>query len=63
MKTRAVIGIVACVVGALWIAQGLGTVQGSAMSGHKQYSVFGAVVVVAGLALLVWAWRIYSNKD
>lgn len=61
MKTRAVVGIivgvVACLIGAVWIAQGLGAAKGSMMSGHKQYSALGLVVVLAGLALLAWSWR------
>jgi len=61
MKTRAIVGVVACLVGLLWIVQGLGKVNGSAMSGHKQYSVLGLVVLAAGVALLVWAWRIRKS--
>ena len=60
MKTRAVVGIIACLIGLLWIVQGLSSTKGSGMTGHKQYSVLGLVVVLAGVALLVWAWRIYS---
>jgi protein-S-isoprenylcysteine O-methyltransferase Ste14 len=64
MKTRAIVGVIAILIGALWIAQGLGSVKGSGMSGHKQYSVLGLVVVLAGLALVVWAWRIYTaNRE
>ena len=60
MKTRAIVGVVAILIGALWIVQGLSSVKGSGMNGHKQYSVLGLVVVLAGLALLVWAWRIHT---
>jgi protein-S-isoprenylcysteine O-methyltransferase Ste14 len=61
MKSRvvlAVLGVIACLVGLLWIAQGTNAMHGSAMSGHKQFSALGAVVVVVGIVLLVWAWRI-----
>lgn len=58
MKTRAIIGIIAILVGALWIVQGLGSKTGGGMSGHKQYSVLGAVVAIIGIGLLAWAWKI-----
>jgi protein-S-isoprenylcysteine O-methyltransferase Ste14 len=62
MKTRAIVGVVLCLIGLLWIAQGAGMAKGSAMSGHSQYAVLGAVVVVAGVALLLWARRISKNR-
>jgi hypothetical protein len=46
------IGIILCLVGALWIAQGSGTMHGSMMTGHSQYTALGVVVVVAGLVLI-----------
>jgi protein-S-isoprenylcysteine O-methyltransferase Ste14 len=58
MKTRAIIGIIACLLGALWISQGLSSTHSGGMNGHKQYAVLGAVVVLVGLGLLAWAWRI-----
>jgi hypothetical protein len=53
--TRGIAGIVLCAGGALWIAQGSGAVHGMAMSGHRQFMLLGAVVVIVGLALLGWA--------
>ncbi len=55
MWIRGIAGVVLCVLGAVWIAQGSGAMQGSGMSGHSGFAVLGAVVVVIGLALLVWA--------
>jgi hypothetical protein len=55
---RGIAGIVLCALGALWIAQGSGAVHGSAMSGHGQFTLLGGVVVIVGLALLLWALRI-----
>jgi hypothetical protein len=52
---RGIAGIVLCVVGAVWIAQGSGTMHGTGMSGHSQFALLGGVVVVVGLALLAWA--------
>lgn len=62
MKTRAILGVVACLVGLLWIGQGLGTVHGSPMTGHRQYSALGVVVLIVGLGLLLWAWKIRRDK-
>jgi uncharacterized membrane protein HdeD (DUF308 family) len=56
--TRGVIGIVFCLAGAVWIAQGTNALHGSGMSGHGVWAVLGIVLIVLGLALLTWAWRI-----
>ena len=55
MWTRGVAGIVLCLVGAVWIAQGTGALGGSVMSGKGQYTALGVIVVAIGVALLVWA--------
>jgi asparagine N-glycosylation enzyme membrane subunit Stt3 len=55
MWVRGIAGVVLCALGALWIAQGSGTMHGGGMSGHSSFAVLGGVVVVVGLALLVWA--------
>jgi hypothetical protein len=52
---RGIAGIILCALGALWIAQGSGAMHGSGMSGHGQFALLGVVVVIVGLALLVWA--------
>jgi hypothetical protein len=52
---RGVAGVVLCLIGAVWVAQGTGAMHGSGMSGHGQYAVLGLVVIVIGLVLLVWA--------
>ncbi|MFE2888153.1 hypothetical protein ACUXZZ_34195 [Streptomyces graminifolii] len=62
MMVRGVGGIILVVLGAVWIAQGVGAMNGSAMSGHGQYAVLGGVVALVGLFLLVRAWQI-RNRD
>jgi hypothetical protein len=63
MWTRGVIGMILCLVGAVWIAQGTNALGGSKMmSGHGGYAVLGGIVLVAGLALLGWAWRIRRSR-
>jgi hypothetical protein len=61
MWVRAVIGIVLCAVGTVWILQGTKVIQGSGMSGQGKWAVIGAVVVVVGLACFAWAAR-YHRK-
>jgi protein-S-isoprenylcysteine O-methyltransferase Ste14 len=63
MKTRAIVGVVACLLGLLWIVQGLSSTKGSGMTGHRQYSVLGAVVLVIGLGLIAWAWKIRKGQQ
>jgi protein-S-isoprenylcysteine O-methyltransferase Ste14 len=58
MWIRGIAGVVLCLVGAVWIAQGTNAMGGSGMSGHGQWAVIGVVLVLIGLALLAWAWRV-----
>jgi heme O synthase-like polyprenyltransferase len=53
MWPRVIVGVVFCLVGALWIAQGVGAAKGSPMTGHPSYALLGVVVVVVGLWLVV----------
>jgi hypothetical protein len=50
--TARVVGIVAIVVGAVWVGQGLGYLPGSVMSGVRFWFWVGAACVLVGLALL-----------
>jgi hypothetical protein len=59
---RGIAGIVLCVLGALWIAQGSGAIHGSAMSGHGSFALLGGAAVIVGLALLGWAARIRHRR-
>lgn len=62
MWWRAILGVVLCAVGAVWIAQGSGAVHGSMMTGHSQYAGLGALLVVIGVGLLVWAWMVRRGR-
>ena len=57
MWARVVLGVVLCLVGAVWVGQGVGAVHGSFMTGHAVWAVIGGVVVLFGLALLAGARR------
>jgi len=54
---RLALGLLAVVVGLVWTLQGLGTLQGSAMSGDDVWTIIGPVVVVIGLVLLALGLR------
>lgn len=62
MWARGIAGLVLCVVGVVWIFQGVGVLHGSFMTGHSQYVVLGAVAVVLGVALLAWAARVRQRR-
>lgn len=62
MWIRGIAGLVLCVVGAVWIAQGTGTMSGSGMSGHAPFALLGGAVVVVGLALLGWAAAVRRRR-
>jgi len=62
MWSRGAIGVVLCLVGALWIAQGTDAMHGSGMSGHGLYTVLGGAIVLIGLALVTWAVRIRRTR-
>ena len=50
--TARVVGVVAIVVGAVWVGQGLGYLPGSFMTGVRFWFWVGLACVLAGLALL-----------
>ena len=63
MWSRIVSGSFICLVGLVWIAQGTNVLHGSGMSGHGVWALIGAVVVLLGVAMLVWAWRIRNRNQ
>jgi len=52
MWARVVGGALACLVGVVWILQGLDIKKGDGMSGHPVWAVLGVVLIVVGVALL-----------
>lgn len=64
MWARGIVGIVLCLTGIVWIGQGTDVISNSKlMSGHGQYTLLGIVVLVLGLALIVWAARIRKAQS
>jgi hypothetical protein len=52
-----VVGLLASLVGLLWIGQGLGYVAGSFMTGQADWVRNGALTLLAGLAILYASLR------
>jgi hypothetical protein len=58
MRTRTLVAIGACLVGAVWLAQGIGLLPGSGfMDGDLRWAVAGAVLLGLGLATAISVWR------
>ncbi|QBR93250.1 hypothetical protein [Nocardioides euryhalodurans] len=52
-QAAVVVGVVMVLLGALWTAQGLGYVGGSAMSGSSTWAIIGPAVAGLGIGLIV----------
>ena len=57
-----VVGVIALLIGGVWIGQGLNLIPGSVMSGDKTWFFIGIVVVVTGVVLLVLGLRRAPRK-
>jgi hypothetical protein len=61
MTGRVVAGVIAVLVGIVWILQGLDIRKGDGMSGHGEWAVLGTLLLLFGGALLLGARR--SRRD
>jgi len=50
-------GVLLCIVGVIWILQGVGTLKGSFMTGSAFWGWMGVLCLAAGLPLLVMGLR------
>jgi hypothetical protein len=60
--TVGILGVLVFLVGVVFIGQGTNVIHGSSMSGHGGYAGLGGVLVVIGLVLVVWAWRLPARR-
>jgi hypothetical protein len=58
MAVRVLMAVTLLLVGVVWILQGLDVLGGYGMSGHIEWTVIGAVLVVFAVALLAGARRL-----
>ena len=54
-KVFTVIGVIMVALGGLWVLQRLGYVGGSFMTGQTKWAIYGALLIVVGIALAVWS--------
>ena len=54
---RIVGGGVACLIGIVWILQGLNIRKGDGMSGHGVWTFFGALLLLLGAAVVIGGLR------
>lgn len=52
-----VAGVLAIVLGCVWILQGVNVLPGSFMTGHIVWAIYGAVLAVVGIGVIVYARR------
>lgn len=57
MAIRMIPGVLAVLIGGVWFLQGISVIHGSPMTGTTTWTVIGAIVVVAGLALVATGLR------
>jgi hypothetical protein len=50
-----VLAILLIIIGGVWFLQGINILPGSFMTGQSEWAVFGAIFIVLGLGLLVYA--------
>jgi hypothetical protein len=55
--TLVVFGVIALLLGLLWVGQGLGILPGSFMTGNRMWFYIGAVLSVVGIVLMVLGLR------
>jgi hypothetical protein len=55
--TQLIVGILLCLVGAVWFLQGINVLPGSFMTGQTQWAVYGGIAFLVGLVLVVRARR------
>jgi hypothetical protein len=52
-----IVGVLAVLLGGVWILQGINILPGSFMTGDIKWAIYGALLAGAGLGALVWANR------
>ena len=60
--TIGIVGVLVILTGVVFFGQGIDVIHGSSMSGRSGYAALGALLVVIGLGLMVWARRGRPNR-
>ena len=56
-STLLTVGVIAIVVGVIWVGQGIGLIPGSFMTGDTKWLIIGIVVGLVGIGLMVFGLR------
>jgi xanthosine utilization system XapX-like protein len=58
VRTRLIGGGILVATGLVWVSQGTGLIRSSSpMTGEPFWALLGVVGVIAGVAIMTWAWR------
>ncbi len=57
-----ILAVILLVVGVIWFLQGINVLLGSAMTGQPQWTIFGVIAFIVGIALLVFSNRRRSSQ-
>jgi hypothetical protein len=52
-----IVGVLAVLLGGMWILQGVNILPGSFMTGDIKWAIYGALLGIAGIAAVVWSRR------
>lgn len=62
MALRILFGVTLLLTGVVWFFQGVGAIEGYGMTGHGEWSVIGAVLIVIAVGLLAGARRHHDDE-
>ena len=57
-----VVGVIAVLVGAVWVGQGLNLIPGSVMSGDRTWFNIGVIVGLVGIVVVIFGLRRPGNR-
>jgi LPXTG-motif cell wall-anchored protein len=52
-----ILGVLFILAGGVWFLQGINVIPGSFMTGQTQWAIYGAIALLAGIGLLIFANR------
>ena len=52
-----IVSVLLVLLGSIWVLQGINVLPGSFMTGQMRWAVRGAILIVVGIAGLVWGNR------
>ncbi len=60
---KTIIGVLAILVGLVWLLQGTNLLVGSAMSGEIRFAIAGLVALLGGIVIIIDTWRKPSSPS